>query len=67
MSFDALLNPGVLALLIPVLAMLGWIVTVIAKHRERMALIERGIDPETRTAILPEPEQPTTVRQIARQ
>ncbi len=51
MNFDALLNPGVLIFLIPILAVTGWIVTVIAKHRERMAMIEHGIDPDTRTPV----------------
>jgi hypothetical protein len=45
MDLNALLNPGTLALLIPVLGMVGWIVSEIAKHRERMARIEKGIDP----------------------
>jgi hypothetical protein len=46
MDLDALLNPGTLALLLPVLGMLGWIVAVVAKHRERMAMIDKGMNPD---------------------
>jgi hypothetical protein len=42
------LDPAVLALLIPILALVYWIVHAILKHQERMALIERGIDPDAR-------------------
>jgi heme exporter protein D len=37
-----------LALLIPILAMVYWIVASVMKHRERMAMIERGMDPDVR-------------------
>lgn len=46
MDWNALLNPGTLAMLIPVLAILGGIVRMVAKHRERMAMIERGMNPD---------------------
>jgi hypothetical protein len=49
MDINALLNPATLALLIPLLVILGGIVTgigsLIMHHRERMAMIERGMDP----------------------
>lgn len=46
MELDRLLDPGSLALLIPVLAIVAGIVAIIAKHRERMAMIERGMNPD---------------------
>ncbi len=46
---DKLLNPDVLPLLIPILAIVGGtvvaIVTIIVRHRERLARINRGMDP----------------------
>ena len=48
MNWDLLLNPGTLALLVPILGLVYWIVSAVLKHRERMALIERGIDPDAR-------------------
>lgn len=45
MDWSSLLNPGTLALLIPALVVIGGIVQMILKHRERMAMIEHGIDP----------------------
>jgi hypothetical protein len=47
MDWDKLLDPAVLALLIPILALVYWIVHAILKHRERMALIEQGIHPDS--------------------
>jgi len=46
MDLNALLNPGTLAMLLPVLGLLGWIIVAIANHRERMAMIEKGMDPD---------------------
>jgi hypothetical protein len=55
MDLDALLNPGTLAMLIPVLVILGGIVVgignMIMHHRERMAMIERGMDPNAHKRI----------------
>jgi hypothetical protein len=45
MDLNALLNPGTLALLIPILGMAWGILESWAKHRERMVMIEKGIDP----------------------
>lgn len=47
MDWDRLLEPGVLALAIPILALVYWILHAIMKHRERMALIEQGIHPDS--------------------
>jgi len=46
-GWNRLLDPGVLALLIPVLCVVYWIVASITKHRERMAMIEKGIHPDS--------------------
>lgn len=47
---ERVLEPGVLALLIPVVAVVGGITAGITKmviqHRERMAKLEQGIDPD---------------------
>ena len=45
MNWDLLLQPGTLAMLIPVLAIVYWIAHAVMKHRERMAMIARGIYP----------------------
>jgi hypothetical protein len=48
--FRELLQPNVLPLLIPICAVVGGItyaiVSAIIRHRERMAKIEHGIDPD---------------------
>jgi hypothetical protein len=44
--FEALFDPEVLLFLIPVLMLAGWIVMIVARHRERMAMIERGVNPD---------------------
>jgi hypothetical protein len=46
MNWDRLLDPGVIALLIPIFAIIGWIVVIVLKHRERMAMIEAGMNPD---------------------
>jgi hypothetical protein len=46
MDWDRFLEPPVLGLMIPILALVYWIIHTILKHRERMALIERGIHPD---------------------
>ena len=44
------LNPDMLALMIPIVAIVAWgciaIVRLLLHHRERMAMIERGINPD---------------------
>jgi hypothetical protein len=47
MEWDRLLDPAVLALMIPILALAYWILHAIMKHRERMAMIEQGIHPDS--------------------
>jgi hypothetical protein len=51
MDWEALLNPGTLAMLIPILGMVGWILAGVSKHRERMAMIEKGMNPDAGKAI----------------
>jgi hypothetical protein len=46
MDFNALLNPGTLIFLVPVLGIVAGIVGMLVKHRERMAMIERGMNPD---------------------
>jgi len=46
MNLDKLLDPGSLALLIPVLVIVGGIIAIVTKHRERMAMIEKGMNPD---------------------
>lgn len=46
MVWDKLLDPGVLALLIPILGIVWWIIATVLKHRERMAMIENGMNPD---------------------
>jgi hypothetical protein len=45
MNWDALLNPASLGVMVPILAVVYFIVAAIIQHRERMAMIERGMDP----------------------
>ncbi len=51
-------NPDMLALMIPIVAIVAWgciaIVRLLLHHRERMAMIERGMNPDH----APEAEQP---------
>jgi hypothetical protein len=47
MDWDRLLEPAVLGMAIPILAIVYGIVHAILKHRERMALIEQGIHPDS--------------------
>jgi len=46
MHLDELLNPATLIFLIPVLGILAGIVGMLTKHRERMAMIEQGMNPD---------------------
>jgi hypothetical protein len=46
MNWNRLLAPEILALLIPILAILGWIISSLLQHRERMAMIANGMDPD---------------------
>ena len=49
---DRILNPAILGTLIPIVAILsvfGWLtVTSIIRHRERLAMIDRGMHPDLR-------------------
>ncbi len=70
MLLEKLLDPAVLGLLIPIVAILGGVGLALARlimaHRERIAMIERGMHPdrpeleaglEDEPAELPDPEQ----------
>ena len=46
MNWNKLLEPPVLALMIPILGIVWWIVASVIEHRERMAMIEHGINPD---------------------
>jgi hypothetical protein len=50
MDLDKLMNPAVLGLLIPIVAIIAWaaitITKMIVQHRERLAMIERGRNPD---------------------
>jgi hypothetical protein len=50
MDWDKLMNPAVLGLLIPIVAIIAWaaiaITKMIIQHRERLAMIERGRNPD---------------------
>jgi hypothetical protein len=50
MDWGRILNPGVLGLLIPIVAIVSWasiaITKMIIAHRERIAMIERGRFPD---------------------
>ena len=50
MDWNELSNPATLSMLVPIIVMVGWILARIMKHRERMAMIEKGMNPDTRTA-----------------
>lgn len=45
MDWSKLLTPETPLLVIPVLVIAGGIVQMVLKHRERMAMIEHGMDP----------------------
>jgi hypothetical protein len=47
MDWDRLLEPAVLGMAIPILALVYWILHAIMKHRERMAMIEQGMNPDS--------------------
>lgn len=50
MEWSRILDPAILGLLIPVIALLGGgaivITKMVTKHQERLAMIERGINPD---------------------
>ena len=51
-GMDRFLDPGFLGVMIPIVAIVGGFTAVIirrlASHRERMAMIEQGLDPDER-------------------
>lgn len=57
MDLDSILNPGTLIFLIPVVAIIAGIVGRVLKHRERMAMIERGMHPDQLKIERAAPEQ----------
>jgi hypothetical protein len=46
MDWNKLLDPGTLAMLIPILGIIWWIIASVIEHRERMAMIANGINPD---------------------
>jgi hypothetical protein len=46
MDLARLLTPDVLALSIPIIAILSGTFMAVLRHRERMAMIEQGMDPD---------------------
>jgi flagellar biogenesis protein FliO len=46
MDWNGLLNPGTLSMLIPIIVLIGWILARVMKHRERMAMIDKGMNPD---------------------
>jgi len=50
MDWGRVMDPGVLAMLIPIVAIVAWgaisITKMIINHRERLAMIERGRNPD---------------------
>ncbi len=45
---DRLLDPGFIAVMIPILGIVALIIRRLALHKERMAMIEQGLDPDER-------------------
>jgi hypothetical protein len=56
MDLNALLQPQTLATMIPILGIVWLIVASIARHRERMAMIEKGMDPNAPKRLEGKPE-----------
>jgi hypothetical protein len=46
MDLEDFLKPSVLPMMIPILGIVWMIVLTVAKHRERMAMIEKGMNPD---------------------
>ena len=50
---DSFLDPGILGVMIPIVAIVGGltipILAVWTKHKERISMIEQGLDPDERT------------------
>jgi hypothetical protein len=46
MNWAQVLTPDVMALAIPIVAILSGTVVAVLRHRERMAMIEHGMDPD---------------------
>jgi hypothetical protein len=50
MDWQRLINPAILGIMVPIVAIVAWAATAITKmiinHRERLAMIERGRNPE---------------------
>jgi hypothetical protein len=57
MDLERLIESGDILLLIPFVMAVGWIVSVVLKHRERMAMIERGMNPDQAALDRKKPEQ----------
>lgn len=46
MNMADVLNPEMLVMAIPIVAILSGTVVAVLRHRERMAMIEHGMDPD---------------------
>ena len=46
MNWAQVITPELMIMTIPVVAILSGTVVAVLKHRERMAMIERGMDPD---------------------
>ncbi len=57
MDWDGLFNAGTLSMLVPIVALIGWIAIRAMKHRERMAMIEKGMNPDLATGTAVERER----------
>lgn len=47
LTLIVLFNPATLSMLVPIIVLVGWILARLMKHRERMAMIEKGMNPDT--------------------
>ena len=66
MNWNEFVSPEIIVFLIPLAAILvGGIIAItklIIRHRERMAMIERGIDPDHPQEPQPDEQESTVVR-----
>jgi len=47
MDWERIVTPANLSMLVPIVVLVGWILARYMKHRERMAMIEKGMNPDT--------------------
>ena len=58
MDWNRLLEPASLAMLIPILVIIWLIVLAVVRHRERMAMIAGGINPDAAKQNIQPPSAP---------